>query len=178
VNVDPSDPGPRIRSKRSRLTIVVLALTIAVLAISVPGSIREAREHGAFYLFSLRFFEDLPKRLAGPGRLRFVIQPLLAILVGWRAGRADARAGRRAFLRRLLFQAGERASAAVETLEGLGVLLLMGVLLDSVFQWVLLGISYPGAALVVGPTLITLPYLAVRLLAESVSRGPSTPGPE
>ena len=30
-------------------------------------------------------------------------------------------------------------------------LLLMGILLDAVFQWVILGVSHPGAALVVGP---------------------------
>jgi hypothetical protein len=36
-------------------------------------------------------------------------------------------------------------------------LLLMGVLLDAVFQWVILGVSHPGAALVVGPVLIADP---------------------
>ena len=44
----------------------------------------------------------------------------------------------------------------------------MGILLDSLFQWVLLGISYPGAALVVGPVLITIPYAAARALAGAV----------
>jgi hypothetical protein len=37
-------------------------------------------------------------------------------------------------------------------------LLLMGILLDAVFQWVILGVSHPGAALVVGPVLIVAPY--------------------
>jgi hypothetical protein len=30
-------------------------------------------------------------------------------------------------------------------------LLLMGILLDSIFQWLILGVSHPGAALIVGP---------------------------
>ena len=39
---------------------------------------------------------------------------------------------------------------------------LMGILMDSIFQWIILGASYPGAALVVGPTLILLPYGTAR----------------
>jgi hypothetical protein len=164
--------------KRPSLPVVIGVLTIAVLAVSVPGSLRVAQEHGGFYVFSLRFFEDLPKRLAGPGRMRFVLQPTLAILFGWRAGRSDAREGRRFFLRRLFAGAPERASLVKETIEGIGVLFLMGILLDSVFQWLLLGISYPGAALVVGPVLVTLPYAASRALAGAVkSRSPGRAPP-
>jgi hypothetical protein len=158
--------------KRPSARLVLGALTIAVLAVSVPGSLREAQGHGAFYLFSLRFFEDLPKRLAGPGRLRFILQPALAILFGWKAGRSDARAGRFFFLRRLFAGASERASLAKETIEGIGILFLMGILMDSLFQWLLLGISYPGAALVVGPVLITVPYAGARTLAGALRSGP------
>ena len=156
--------------KSRRLALTVALLTLAVLAVSVPGSLREAREHGGFYLFSLRFFEDLPKRLAGPGRMRFLVQPTLAVLIGWKAGRTDANAGRPFFLRRLFGGGAGRAGVLVETLEGIGVLLLMGILMDSIFQWVLLGISYPGAALVIGPVLITVPYTATRSLAGAIRR--------
>ena len=141
---------------------MVAGLTLAVLAISVPGALRDARAQGGSYLFSAAFFEDIPKRLAGPGRFRFLFQPAMAIFLGWRAGRADARAGRPPYLRGLLFHAEHRVAMARETVEGIAVLLLMGILLDSVFQWVLLGISFPGAALVVGPVLIAFPYAAAR----------------
>jgi hypothetical protein len=161
--------------KRPSAALVIGALTVAVLAVSVPGSLREAREHGGFYLFSIRFFEDLPKRLAGPGRLRFIVQPTLAILLGWKAGRADAKGDRPFLLRRLAHSAAERAALAKETIEGIAVLVLMGILLDSVFQWVLLGTSYPGAALVVGPVLITIPYAAARTVAGSA---PSQEAPQ
>ena len=42
---------------------------------------------------------------------------------------------------------------------------LAGILLDSVCQWLILGASYPGAALVVGPVLIGVPYAVARALA-------------
>ena len=49
-------------------------------------------------------------------------------------------------------------------------LLLMGILLDSVFQWMILGASYPGPALIVGPVLITMPYAIARALANRATR--------
>lgn len=160
--------------RRPSAMFVVGVLALAVLAVSVPGSLREAREHGGFYLFSLQFFEDLPKRLAGPGRMRFLLQPALAILFGWKAGRSDAISGRSFLLRRIFGGAPERATVVKETIEGIGILLLMGILLDSLFQWILLGVSYPGAALVVGPVLITVPYAAARALAGRIpARRPS-----
>jgi hypothetical protein len=160
--------------RRPGTALVVAGLTLAVLAISVPGALREARAHGGLYLLSIRFFEDIPKRLLGPGRFRFILQPATAIFLGWRAGRADVRAGRPPYLRGLLFHAEHRATMARETLDGLAVLLLMGILLDSVAQWAILGISYPGAALVVGPILITIPYTVARGLAGSI-RKPAAP---
>jgi hypothetical protein len=49
-------------------------------------------------------------------------------------------------------------------------LLLMGILMDSLFQWVIFGASYPGAALVVGPVLIMLPYALARALSNRLAR--------
>ena len=49
-------------------------------------------------------------------------------------------------------------------------LLLMGILLDAVFQWVILGVSHPGAALVVGPVLIVAPYSLTRELSNRLAR--------
>jgi len=46
----------------------------------------------------------------------------------------------------------------------------MGVLLDSLFQWLILGASYPGAALVVGPMLVVAPYTVARALANRFAR--------
>jgi hypothetical protein len=50
------------------------------------------------------------------------------------------------------------------------ILLLMGILLDSLFQWLILGTSYLGAALVVGPILIVTPYTIARGLTNRFSR--------
>ncbi len=161
---------------RRSAVLVTGGLTIAILAISIPGALRDTAERGGLYILSPAFLEDIPKRLAGPGRLRFLFQPAMAILLGIRGGREDARLGHPPFLAVLAGRGGFRAGAMSSALENLSVLLLMGILLDSVFQWVLLGVSHPGPALVVGPVLITIPYAIARTLAGAVSRRPPEAG--
>jgi hypothetical protein len=46
----------------------------------------------------------------------------------------------------------------------------MGILVDSVCQWFILGASYPGAALVVGPVLIMGPYTIARAVSNRLAR--------
>lgn len=158
--------------KDRRFTLVLAALTAVTLILSAPASLRDAWERGGFYLFSRDFLEDIPRRLTGPGRFRFVLQPLIAVILGIRAGREDARAGRPPFLSALFFRSDLRKGLLRSGFLALVNLLLMGILLDSVFQWLILGTSYPGAALVVGPVLITVPYAAARGLANRASRRP------
>jgi hypothetical protein len=77
----------------------------------------------------------------------------------------DAKAGRPGYLRSLLFGGGERTTLVRTSLEHIANLLLMGILLESLFQWFLFGESHFGAALVVGPVLIVVPYVVARTLA-------------
>ena len=150
--------------------LVIAGLTIAVLLLSVPASLQYAREHGGFYLFSRDFLTDIPKRLYGPGRFRLLLQPLVATILGIRSGLADARAGRPPYLWGVLFHRSLRRELLKETLATVAMLVLMGILLDSLFQWLILGNSYLGAALVVGPILIVTPYTIARGLTNRLSR--------
>jgi hypothetical protein len=153
-----------------RLTLALAGLTLLVLLLSVPGSLRETFDRGGMYLFSHAFLEDLPKRLRGPGRFRFILQPLIATIVGIRSGMGDARAGRPPYLLGLVTDREHRGELSRDGLRSIANLLLMGILLDSVFQWMILGQSYPGAALVVGPVLITTPYAIARALSNRATR--------
>ena len=126
------------------LNLVLLVATVAVLAASVPGAWRDVVERGGFYIFSDAFLVELPRRLTGPGRLRFLIQPLMAILIGVSAGRAAAGRGRPP-------PPGGWGPRLLNVV-------LAGILIDSIAQWLIYGISHPGAALLVGPVLITGPF--------------------
>jgi hypothetical protein len=157
----------------SRLTLVLAGLTALVLVLSLPGALRDVYERGGLYVFSRAFLEDIPKRLAGPGRFRFVLQPVVAAALGIRAGRADARAGKSPYLSALLWGGTRRGELVRTAAQSIANLLLVGVLLDAVCQWLILGVSHPGAALVVGPVLIAIPYSVARELTTRATRAAS-----
>lgn len=153
-----------------RATVILAGLTLVVLALSLRGSFRDYLNRGEIYVFSRAFLEDIPKRLTGPGRFRFILQPLFAILLGIRSGLSDARAGWPPYMYGVLFHRRLRGELVGSGFATVANLLLMGILLDSVFQWVILGVSHPGAALVVGPVLIVAPYAIARSLSNRLAR--------
>ena len=157
-------------TRSHRLTWVLAACTLAVLVAAAPGALRDAWDRGGVYLFSREFLDDLPRRLVGPGRLRFVLQPLVAILLGIRAGRGDASAGRPPYLFALIAHAQHRRQMLAETAGAIANIVLFGILLDAIAQWLILGVAHPGAALVVGPVLIGLPYALARAFSNRIAR--------
>jgi hypothetical protein len=156
--------------KSRRTTVVLAGLTLLVLVLSVPGSLRDTFDRGGIYLFSRAFLEDIPKRLAGPGRFRFILQPLFALTLGILNGLADARAGRPPYLYGIIFHQNLRRDLAREGFSTIVNLILMGILLDAVFQRIILGVSHFGAALVIGPILIGTPYGIARSLSNRLAR--------
>ncbi len=151
------------------ITAVLGGLTLLMLVLSVPASLHEARERGGFYTLSWTFLEEIPQRLTGLGRFRFIFQPLVAMILGILSGRADAKAGRTPFVEAILRQPEQRGTLIKSAFQNVLNVVLMGILLDSVCQWAIYGSSYPGAALVMGPTLILLPYAIARGLSNRLT---------
>src|SRR5882724_7350362 len=94
-----------MRVTRSTISTIMTAVAVVMLRAAIPSAIHDTFETGRVYLFSREFLEELP---TGPGRFRFVLQPVMAILLGWRDGRADARAGRPAYPYGLLVSGEKR----------------------------------------------------------------------
>jgi hypothetical protein len=90
--------------------------------------------------------------------------------LGIRNGISDARNGRPPYLLAILFDGKLRRGLLKEGFSSVVNLVLMGILLDSIAQWLILGASYPGPALVVGPVLISVPYTLARALANRCAR--------
>jgi hypothetical protein len=156
--------------KIRRITIILAVLTLLTLVLSVPGSLRDAFDRGGIYLFSQAFLEDIPKRLTGPGRFRFILQPLFAIILGVLNGLADARAGRPPYLCGIIFHQKLRRELMRDGFSTIVNLLLMGILLDAVLQRIILGVAHPGPALIIGPVLIVTPYTIARALSNRLAR--------
>ncbi len=162
-----------IRWRRGGVTAILASLTLVVLVLSAPAALGDAYDRGGIYLFSRAFFEDIPRRLAGPGKFRFVLQPLVAVILGVRSGLADAKAGLPPYLSGVLFRSGLRGALVRSAFQTVINLLLMGILMDAIFQRMILGVSHPGAALVVGPVLIMLPYALARAVSNRLARSTS-----
>jgi len=153
-------------SRSSILRTTVLAIVIAML----PGAIRTLILTGDFYLFTGDFFQDLLTRLSGPGRLRFIVQPTVAILLGARDGVKDARAGAPAFLWALAFHEQHRREMLRSGFASVSDLVAVAVLLDLISQFLIFREIRPGAALILGPVLIGIPYSVSRALGNRLSR--------
>jgi hypothetical protein len=150
---------------------IVPVLALLVIAAAIPYAVADTLQTGRVYLFSREFLEELPQRFTGPGRFRFILQPMFAILLGVRGGLADARAGNPPYLFGLLFATGRRRELLRSGAAAISTLLAMGIILDLVFQLVLYRAVHPGAALVVGPILICAPYTLSRALTTRLARG-------
>jgi hypothetical protein len=61
-----------------RRETIVIAIALLLLAAAIPFAIVDTIEKGRVYLFSWRFIEELPERFTGPGRFRFILQPMIS----------------------------------------------------------------------------------------------------
>ncbi len=100
--------------------------------------------------------------IAGPGTFRFVIQPVLAILLGARDGRNDAKSSIPPFLYTLLFGSGKRAATLKGGLHAIALPLILAVALDSILQIYIFGVWRLQWALIVGLCLVGIPYILAR----------------
>jgi hypothetical protein len=154
-----------------RRDTIVTMLAFLVIVVAIPFAILDTIETGRVYLFSRQFLEELPRRFTGPGRLRFILQPTVATVLGIRGGLADAEAGNSPFLFGLLFGAGRRRELLRSGAVAIRNLVAVAIIMDMVFQLALYHSVHPGAALVVGPVFIGFPYVLSRALTTRVARG-------
>jgi hypothetical protein len=101
--------------------------------------------------------EILNQTVGGPGTLRFVIQPTIALFLGLRDGRNDARLGRTPYLLGLLTSKGQRWALLKHGAAAVMVPLLLAVSMDILFQYLITREVSLRAALAVGCLLIALP---------------------
>lgn len=146
------------------------AIAVLILAAAIPSALQDTLDTGRVYLFSRQFFDELSQRFTGPGRLRFVLQPLLAVILGCRDGRSDARAGRLPYLHGLILGGEDRRELLRSGMAAVRTLVAMGIVLDVLAQLLIYRLVHPGAALVVGPVLICIPYAVARALTNRVAR--------
>lgn len=109
-----------------------------------------------------RFWRDVFDRGAGPMTFQFFLQPAMSVAFALYDGVHDVRLARRT-----------GASAQETGLESQGVtsiarIVLLGLIMDLIYQMRVLGTFYPAEALIVTIPLVSLPYFAVRRIVKTV----------
>lgn len=110
------------------------------------------------------FGAEIIARPEGPFAFRFILQPLMSLLMATRDGIKDARTGRTPYLWHIASTDPQsRRAALLEGLKSTGRILLLGVLIDGAYQYkVMGGLVRPLEALSIAFVLGFLPYLLFR----------------
>src|SRR5262245_10410212 len=109
-----------------------------------------------------RFWNDLISRPAGPMGFRFILQPLMAILLAIRDGRKDAKTGRTPYLQTIVKDKRQRRALLREGWASVAKVFFIAVALDVIYQIAFLRALHPLESLAVAFTLACLPFILAR----------------
>jgi hypothetical protein len=149
--------------KLSLLAKLIIAL-IAVLI--VAGVVL----HGVSIPTFRRIWHQLIDRADAPMRFRFILQPLMAAIVAIRHGINDARTGRSPYFWTMLGNRRERARRLNEGLNATARIILLGLVMDAIYQVIVLGQFYPAEAVIVALLFAFIPYVIIRGPAARIAR--------
>ena len=118
----------------------------------------------------LRGWMNMIERVGGPMTFRIILQPTMATLLALRAGLKDAREGRPPYFWALLTDAANRADLLREGWGAIARVFFLAVIMDVIYQWIVLRWIYPGELLLVAVFLAVVPYLLVRGPVNRIAR--------
>jgi hypothetical protein len=145
------------------LARVVVALSIALILAGVLW-------HGITLGTLQRLWHDLVEEPGGPMKFRFILQPSMAALVAIRDGRKDARTGRSPYFWTVLRKSDERMGRLREGLNATARIILLGLAMDLIYQFLVLKTFYPNEALIIALLLAFVPYLLIRGLVVRIAQ--------
>ena len=117
-----------------------------------------------------RIGTNLIDRVSGPMKFRVVLQPCMAAFFAIRSGLADARAGNPPYFWALLSDPAQRDSMIKDGWKSVGRVFLLALVLDVVYQIIVLRFVYVGEVIIVAFILAIIPYLIVRGLVTRLAR--------
>jgi hypothetical protein len=157
-----TDANPQELGLLPKLVIGLSVLLIAAAVVIVADAIW----YGMILAVIERTWSSMFERSRGPLSFRFILQPAMAAIVAIRDGIRDARAGRSPYLWTVAGNSRERVGRLREGLIATARIILLGLVMDAVYQLLVFKTFYPGEAVIVALLLCFIPYL--------VTRGPVT----
>jgi hypothetical protein len=109
-----------------------------------------------------RFIDNLTGRWSGPLHFRLLIQPTVATILAVRDGLKDARLDRPPYFWAIFTRADERRQMLRDGWKAVAKVFVLALVLDVIYQLIVVKWVYPGEALVTAAILALLPYLLIR----------------
>jgi hypothetical protein len=110
----------------------------------------------------VRLHDAVVDRLHGPLKFRFLMQPAMAAIFAIRAGLADGRAGRPAFLWTVFTKPESRAYLLKDGWKDVAKVFVVAFIMDMIYQYMVTRHVRPLRALLVAAVLCFIPYLFIR----------------
>jgi hypothetical protein len=121
--------------------------------------------------YLVRWWQEIVGRGGGPLKMRFIIQPLMATILAVRAGLKDAREGRPPYFWSLWTDPHHRQEMMQNGWKDIGKVFILAMILDFVYQVIVLRTFHPLQDLLVAATLALVPYLVIRGPVNRIKRG-------
>jgi hypothetical protein len=118
-----------------------------------------------------RFVNDLVGRLTGPMTFRLILQPVMASVMAWRDGVRDAHEGRPPYFWTMFTKpGGARGQLLLDGVRAVGRVIVLGIVMEVIYQFIVFRWVYPGELIVVVFILAFVPYIIVRGAANRLVR--------
>jgi hypothetical protein len=118
----------------------------------------------------MRFVENLADRVSGPMKFRLLLQPVMAVIFAVISGLKDAKTGKPPYFWALFTEPAHRREMLRDGWKSVGKVFVLALILDVIYQVIVLRFVYPGEAIVVALALAIVPYLIVRGLVTRIAR--------
>ena len=150
-----------------RSKIVFARLVVGLMAAFVLGGIAW---YGVAPETLGRVWQNLVDRPGGPMVFRFFLQPTMATIAAVLGGIRDARLARAPLLETLLTRPAERASRLNEAMVDTSRIMLLGLIMDGIYQFIEFDAFKPAEAVAITLVLAFLPYVVLRELVARVAK--------
>ena len=147
-----TETASKTKIRLARLA-VALIFAFVVLGAVMYGFSAEVRE---------RVWQNLLDRPGGPMTFRIVLQPIMAMIAAALDGVKDAKSGRSPYLWTMLTNPAERGGRLREGLISTARVILLGLGVDLIYQYIELKSFYPGEVAIVAIVLALFVPLAAR----------------
>jgi len=117
-----------------------------------------------------RVGEQLMARVSGPMHFRLVLQPGMAAIFAIISGLRDAKAGRPPYFWTLITHPEQDKELLKDGWKSIGRVFIFAMILDAVYQFIVLHFFYVGEAIIVAIILALVPYVILRGIVTRLAR--------